>query len=239
MKNIVKLFINISLMFSVSTSIADEFSSQNKIETFQGEARMEKGELFYTEVFELKKAAGKIISGNILYFNPDHKKIARIDLDFSKCLFVPDTKFEDLRDQYQYKLAFNKKENMIEMSYKEKDDKFPHEKSVAYKGNMITPQGMIYYLDKNIETLRKERKLEAEMLIPSRLDTMTILIEVVSEVGSKMQINVRPKNPFVHAVIPDLQISFNEGTLQLLEFKGISNLLDEQDHQKKVTINYK
>ncbi len=239
MKKIVKLFVSISLILSSPAGSAGDFSSKNKTESFQGEARTEDGDLFYTEVFDLKKASDKISSGSIIYFNADHKKIAQINLDFSKNLFAPDTTFEDLRDQYQYKMTFNKKENSIKMSYKEKDDKNPHEKSFSYKEDMITPQGMVYYLGKNMESLKKSGEIEAVMLMPSRLDTMSILIKVISEAGSKMTINVKPKNPFVRALVPDLQISFNESTLQVLEFRGISNLLDEQDHQKKITISYK
>lgn len=205
-----------------------------------GTARLKSGAIFYTESHDFDWLKGQLVRTKTTYKNNLGKTIAVLSSDFSKSQYLPDSVFKDHRDQYEYKLSVDLKNKKILMSHRDSEKEIWTEKNISLEDSMMVMQGAIFYIKDHFDELKNQKILTVIFAIPSRLDTAEIVIESEKSVQKeKLLVHIKPKSHFLRILLSETILTFDSDTKRLLEFKGTSNLLDEQDQSQDVVINYK
>lgn len=207
---------------------------------YEGEARLKSGEVFYTEYHDLDLTNGQLTHAKTIYKDGNAKLIAELDSDFLKSKLLPDCQFLDHRDLYEYKLRLNVVEHTIQMSHRDSPKENWKEKNVKVEGQAMVLQGALSFIQDNMDELKSGKTQTVQIATPSRLDVSEVLLIPEMDVTKdRLTVTIKPKSQFLRLVFPESKLIFEIAKRRLLEFHGISNLLDEKEKSQYVDIKYK
>lgn len=209
--------------------------------SYRAEARNLKGELVYTETHEAKMNKNKEIqSVTTLYLSPEGEIIARLESDFSKSLTAPEHLFTDLRDQTKQGVRIIDDQFVM---YRSKSDSPEQTKNISRnkfkEGLVVGCQGLHYYLQKNLDTLKTLDSIKVKLLIPGRLDHYSFLLSRDGETSEGyIQLRLRVENWFLRLFAPSFSMIYDPKSGNLLEYTGITHIKDSKGKLQKVKIQY-
>jgi hypothetical protein len=221
-------------LFLLFTSYASLATTPQEI-THWGIARNDEGMIVYTEKHEIKKVKNKVVNSKTTYFDKDRKNvIATLISDYSKSVSLPTYEFIDHRTKYREGLRY--KDGKYVIYYQKPNEK---EESNVLKENdsVFSCQGWHYYLINNLETLEKD-DIALNLVLPSELDFYSFKIQQVNSSGSKIVANLKLANWFLRIFAPKLRLVYDKNQKKLVEYEGISNILDKDGDRQEVTIYY-
>lgn len=104
-------------------------------------------------------------------------------------------------------------------------------------GTIFSCQGWHYYLIENLEILEKQ-EIELKLLLPSELDSYTFKVKHAKTTGNLVIGNLKLSNWLLGFFAPNLRLTYDKQLKKMIEYNGISNILDTNGERKNVTIRY-
>jgi hypothetical protein len=216
------------LMVSSSASLAAER------EVHWGEARNENGELVYREKHSVTREGGRVLTSLTEYSSPDGQLIATMESDYSRNLSMPTYVFEDLRRGYREGLRDEDGEYIIFNKTKDGEEKT---EAVTNTKDVFSCQGWHYYLVNNLAVLERDN-VELNLILPSQLKAFPFEIQRVRSEGDRVEAVLKLNHWLFRYFAPTLQLVYDGKSRKLVEYRGISNILDSEGNRQDVRIVY-
>ena len=211
-------------------------------EKYKGIATNDKNEIIYIENHEATFFDNKKIkSAKTVYVNTKGKKIAELTSDFSKNLSAPTYKYTDFRHKTGHGIAY--KDGKLQLIDYQKDGssktKFLNKK-FSSNSIIVGGQGMHYYLRENFNKLKDKKDVTVIFLTPGNLDYYNFLLNYIG-VNKKglVELDIKISNLILRMFVSKLELQYEPKTKRLIQYKGLSNLSDDNDKMQAVTIKYK
>jgi hypothetical protein len=209
-----------------------------KTETYSGEA-FKKGQLVYREKHQFTVGGdGKVISSKTEYLNPDGKPIALLENRFAESLNCPAHDFQDFRNGQKHGVRYVDGKPVM---YNQEKDKPEETKSLSekeQKGRMVVGgQGLHYYLREHFSELNK-KDIPILFLIPGRLEGYKFELNFLRDTNGVLDYEIEIDNFFLKLFAPKLDMVYERSSKRLLNYKGLSNLLDDKGKNQSVEIKY-
>lgn len=205
-------------------------------EFYVGEARDEKGRLVYTENHRVAFTKG-IITGSVTeYTAPDGKPIATLRSDYSRSVAMPTYIFEDSRRNYREGLRWQDGAYVIfhqQGSAPEKTSRL-----VGSDDRVFSCQGWHYYLLANLNLLERDN-LTLTLVLPSELRPFPFIVKKLASDESRISAELSLKHWVFRYFAPKLLLEYDKQKGRLLEFHGVSNILNDAGKRQEVTIRYR
>ncbi len=182
-----------------------------------------------------EKGLNKFISTD--YCDPDGHIFARAKVDFSRNSLVPDIQFEDDRFGLKETQILNSAENLVHLSQQKKEALLT-EKNISMNSTMVSGQGFDNYIKSNFSLPEKE-KLNFHFVVLSKLNDYHFF--VVAESGQRpneKRFRLSPDNLFLRLLTPNIQVTYDTRTKNLLFYEGLSNILAKNGATQEVEITY-
>lgn len=203
-------------------------------QVYRGEARDAKGALAYTEKHLVTFSEGRAGSSLTEYRAPDGALIAAMRSDYSRSVAMPTYVFEDLRRNYREGLRWQDGEYLIFRQ----DGGLPEKTGkLAGKTGVFSCQGWHYYLVNNLDLLEKDN-LVLNLVLPSELRPFPFVVKALAADESKVSAELRLKHWLFRYFAPKLRLLYDRKNRRLLEYHGISNILDQDGERQDVHITY-
>jgi hypothetical protein len=204
--------------------------------TLKGVAKSIDGkEVLYSEEHQIEldeKGHNKNIRTR--YLKPDGRLFATMESDFSKNKLVPEIKFEDLR--------FNRKEFLLieseKLAFKKKiGSQDEATKYLPLLPKSVAGQGFDNFIKINFEELTKG-EVALDFGVLSEMDIYSFKAYKKESDASSTQFGISLTNPFLRMFAKELVVTYDPKTKQLLRYRGLSNILDDQSSRQNVQIDY-
>ena len=207
-----------------------------------GKAYDDDGKLRYTEKHTTKFKNGRIHSLSTKYVKEGGDVFGTLTSDFANYVELPDYQFVDTRFDRQDGSSFNSEDKSFTIYGKANKSADKKKKKVFIKDKrLISGQGLHAYIVSNMDDLMKlEKPFEFYFLIPMIQDFFSFRMKPYKKWEDKKQVQFRIEidNWFLRLFAPHVDVTYNYETKRLLEYKGISNLLDDDEDTYDVTIKY-
>jgi hypothetical protein len=226
--SLVKAIVTFLLMVSSSASLGAER------EVHWGEARNENGELVYREKHSVTREGGRVITSLTEYFSPDGQLIATMESDYSRNLSMPTYVFEDLRRGYREGLRDEDGEYII---FNETKDGEEETAAITNTKDVFSCQGWHYYLVNNLAALERD-DVELNLILPSQLKAFPFEIQRARSEGDRVEAVLKLNHWLFRYFAPTLQLVYDSKSRKLVEYRGISNILDSEGNRQDVRIVY-
>jgi hypothetical protein len=211
-----------------------------KVVRYLGEA-MAGGQTVYLERHTVTyDDAGSIRSAETVYEKPDGNPIASLQSDFTASLTVPAHVTTDFRTGEIQGLRRDGDKIVLFIQEKGKPEKTrvlsPEDKADRL---LVGCQGLNYYLLGSLNSLDPEQILPLRFLVPGKLDYYDFdMRQVAGPPGGIVEFEIKVKNWFLRFFAPTLHVKYDRKEKHIVWYDGISNLLDDQGKNQKVTITY-
>jgi hypothetical protein len=225
---LVKGIVTSLLVVSSSASLATER------EVHWGEARNEQGELVYREKHSVAYEGGQVTTSLTEYLSPAGQLIATMESDYSRNLSMPTYVFEDLRRGYREGLRGEDGEYVI---FKKSGDGEEETAAITNTEDVFSCQGWHYYLVNNLAALEREN-VELNLILPSELRAIPFEVQRTRSEGDRVEAVLELNHWLFRYFAPTLQLVYDSGSRKLVEYRGISNILDNEGNRQDVRIVY-
>lgn len=202
--------------------------------SYKGEAVDDKGRAVYTEFHQVSRAEGKLARSLTEYRAPDGVLIATLRSDYSRSIAMPTYVFEDLRRNYREGLRW---ENGRYVIFHQDGGKPENTFTIEGGGSVFSCQGWHYYLIDNLDLLERKTVI-LNLVLPSELRPFPFEVKKLANAGERVSAELRLKNWLFRHFAPKLLLVYDKKERRLLEFQGVSNILDQAGERQRVTIRY-
>lgn len=202
--------------------------------TYRGEATNEKGALVYTEHHRVNSVNGVTTSSITEYRAPNGELLASMHSDYSRSLSMPTYVFEDLQRNYREGLRWQGGEYLIFSQ----DGSDPEKTArLGSDSRVFSCQGWHYYLVNNLGLLEKDN-ITLNLVLPSELRAFPFVVKKLSSDESRVSAELSLKHWLFRYFAPKLRLDYDKQKRRLMEFQGVSNLLNKEGDRQVVTIRY-
>ena len=204
-------------------------------EVHWGEARNEQGELVYKEKHSVTREGDRVITSLTEYINPAGQVIATMESDYSQNISMPTYVFEDHLRGYREGL---RKENGNYIIFKQSRGSKEETGAVTNTEDVFSCQGWHYYLVNNLAALEKEN-VALNLILPSELKALPFEIQKVRSTGDRVEAVLKFNHWLFRYFAPTLRLVYDRKSKKLVEYTGISNILDSKGDRQDVKIVYR
>jgi hypothetical protein len=226
---LVNVIVTSLLMISSGASLAADR------EVHWGEARNAQGELVYRERHSVTREGERVTTSLTEYFSPAGQLLATMESDYSQNLSMPTYVFEDLRRDYREGLRNEDGEYII---FKKTKDGEEETEAITNTKDVFSCQGWHYYLVDNLAVLEREN-VELNLILPSELKAFPFEIQRARSEGDRVEAVLKLNHWLFRYFAPTLQLVYDSKSRKLVEYRGISNILDSDGKRQDVRIVYK
>lgn len=203
---------------------------------YWGEAKSPDGKTVYKESHDIFKKDGQLLKTVTTYYEPDGKtKLAELTSAYSANVKLPTYEFVDYRQNYREGL---RKEGANYVVFKQDGKASEKSKVLAKTDELFAGQGWHFYLADNLQVLEKD-DFKLEMLLPSELDSFEFVMKKSEKKGGKIFTTLQLSNWFLSMFAPKLKLVYDSDSKRLVEYRGVSNILDEKGERQEVEIRYR
>jgi hypothetical protein len=204
-------------------------------DVYWGEARNEEGELVYKEKHSVTRENGRVINSLTEYMNPAGEVIATMESDYSRSISVPTYVFRDHLRGYREGLRNENGEYII---FKQARGSKEENEAVTNTEDVFSCQGWHYYLVNNLAALEQEN-IELNLILPSELKALPFEIQQVRSPGGRVEAVLKLNHWLFRYFAPTLRLVYDSKSRKLVEYRGISNILDSSGNRQDVRIVYR
>ncbi len=217
----IRLLAALSLLFAVSSASAETLR-------FYGYAfDLKSNRYLYTEVHEQElDAQGKWVGGKVSYILPDGSSMGSKTLDFSADPFVPVFRMDLPLSGYSEGITSNA--DPIVVQRQEKGKKLESE-SIKRDGPTCADAGFHSFLLAHFDQLMKGDRINLRLVAAGSLDQFKFRARRIEDTTFEGKPAVRfyvEPDSLLRFVVDPLELTYDEQTRQLLEYKGMSNVVD-------------
>lgn len=210
-----------------------------KVQKSQGKAYNKKGEVLYIEN-HLYTFDEKPIKLEVTYITPkDSKPYAKLNVDFSKSAYIPDSSFENFSDSTKAVTKFNPAKKEVKVSYKSCHDEKEKSDIIKYKKNLLSIHGLNQFIRDNFNYLvNNEETKEFKLIIPARLDSYSFKARVTESSDSEVVFKIEINNWFLGMFAPSLKLTYDISERRLKLFQGVSNMIPVKNESEEVKVEF-
>lgn len=220
------------LLFVMLAACAGTAGAEEDV--YIGEAKDEKGALVYTEKHQMTSVDGKMIGSVTEYRASDGELIATMKSDYSRSLAMPTYVFEDLKRNYREGLRWQDGVYVIF----HQDGRAPERTSLLASGSgVFSCQGWHYRLINNLGLLERDN-ITLNLVLPSELRPFPFVVKKLASDGSRVSAELSLNHWLFRYIAPKLRLEYDKQKRRLVEFHGVSNILNEAGDRQVVTIRY-
>ena len=147
---------------------------------------------------------------------------------------MPTYVFEDRRRGYREGLRDENGEYII---FKKARDGEEETEAVTNTRDVFSCQGWHYYLVNNLALLEREN-VELNLILPSALRAVPFEIQRARSEGDRVEAGLQLNHWLFRYFTPTLQLVYDSKSRRLVEYRGISNIVDSEGNRQDVRIVY-
>jgi hypothetical protein len=195
--------------------------------------------ILYHEVHEVKvdvKGFTQIIETKFL--DPSLKEFATLKSTFKSNPFIPNSELFDKRLKRHETLELDGEQAHLKISI---DGKKDEEKIIKINPNFVAGQGFNNFILKNFDDLLKGIDQKISLVVVPLLDFFNFEAKrngKYSEKESTVDIKIQVASTFLKIFADPISLKYDKKTKHLLEYRGLSNLLNEKGENQQVVIKY-
>ncbi|GBF39850.1 hypothetical protein [Leptospira johnsonii] len=203
---------------------------------------LETGNLLYRDFHEETWESGRHISSIITYKDPNGKTFAKKRISFLQNRTLPEFQLEDYRDGY-LEGGILQKGNLVKLFFRRKLEDAIQEKSVD-SGNHLSAMdgGFDYFVIDHWDELRAGKKIKFNFLVPVETDKFEFVAEKTKEGEYKgkpaLFLRLKIANAILSVFVKPIDLVYDIESKRIMEFRGTSNINDENGKSYKVKIVY-
>ncbi|MFH0736415.1 MAG: hypothetical protein V1773_18650 [bacterium] len=217
-------------------------SSTNNIKIYSSKAiNLKTGKFIYSETHEEKFIGDKIVKSVTRYKDSKNNILSERVMKFAADLSKPEFELKDFRSGY-IEGSEVLKDNKVKVYTRKKFDSKIEEKILEIKEPFVIDGGLTYFFRENWERLLNNEIVEFIFLAPSKLDYYRFRVSKnnIIVVGNKKGMQLKPEvNSFIlRAFVDPIFITYALDNKEILFYKGISNINDEEGKSYLVEIDF-
>jgi hypothetical protein len=227
----IRLLAAVTLLFAVSSASAETLR-------FYGYAfDLETNKYLYTEVQEQElDAQGKWVGGKVRYILPDGSSLGSKTLDFTADPYVPVYRMDLPLSNYFEAITSNA--DPIVVQRQEKGDAEPRVESLRRDGPTCADAGFHSFLLANFTRLMAGEKVNLRLVAAGGLDQYKFRARRIEDTTFEGKPAVRfyvEPDSMLRFLVDPLELTYDEKTRQLLEYRGMSNVINPETGKTFVT----
>jgi hypothetical protein len=229
-----------SLLWAL-TSLASLAYAKESEEKYSAESLLKSTqELHCREESTITRNDGKLVRLQSKYYSSKGTLIAELKSDFSKNPYLPESDFIDHRVDYSYTVRLDEKAAKVEVAHRDRKDKSWEKSFVDFKPDLMTLQGALAYVADHMSELSKVDEKLFRFLVPSRASDYGVKIaRLPADETSGLTFKMKMQSALLRLVAPDFEAKFDDKKKRIVEFDGVSNILDDKRQIQKVVVHYK
>lgn len=217
------------------SALPAQVRAEARTEIYWGEATDEGGNLLYREKHEVRYEDGRITNSLTSYLDPSGGEFARLQSDYSMNLLMPTYVFEDTRRGLREGLRFEGGRYSI---FHEEPKVGERAKVLDDTTGVYSCQGWHYHLVNNLAKVEGGDDLIVRLILPNRLQPHTFKILSLGSAGDTIRVKVRISSWLLSLFVPELEAVYDKKHKRLIEYYGVSNIVDAEGKLQKVHITY-
>lgn len=172
------------------------------------------------------------------YLKPDGEIFAEMESDFTKSLTVPDVKFTDKRFNKTEELTFNPSNKLVIFKTIVNNNSLPA-KEFKFNETMAVGQGFDNFVKINFENL-KNKTVPLKFGVLSEMDFFSFkgYKKKKDSNNNIIQFGIELSSLLFRLFTNELILEYDLNTKQLLSYKGLSNILTDEQKTQSVFIKY-
>ncbi|TGK03026.1 hypothetical protein EHQ53_06090 [Leptospira langatensis] len=202
---------------------------------------LETGKLLYRDYHEEYWENGKHTHSLVTYKDPEGRIFAKKRISFAKNRNIPDFQLDDDRDGYLEGGSFLGG-NSVKLYARRKTSDPLQEKVLENNGPSALDGGFDYFVEDHWEELRSGKKLSLYFLVPVERDKFRFTVEKTKEGEfngkSSLFLRLRIDSAFLSVFVKPIDLVYDMGSKRIMEYKGTSNINDENGKSHQVRIVY-
>ncbi|MCX6170231.1 MAG: hypothetical protein NTX65_12870 [Ignavibacteriales bacterium] len=217
-------------------------NSNSDVKTYSSKAfDLKDGKFLYSEFHEEKFNGDKITESVTKYKDPKNNLLSERIMTFTDDLTKPKFVLKDLRSGYieGSELLQN---NRVRVYTRESFDDKLEEKVLKVEEPFVIDGGLTYFFRENWERLLNNETIEFNFIAPAKLDYFRFRVSKNSivSVGNKkgMQLKLEINSFILRAFVDPILITYALDNKEILSYKGISNVNDENGKSHSVEIDF-
>lgn len=202
---------------------------------------LKENKLLYKEFHEEKFIGNKIEQSITQYKDLSGNLISKRVMSFFDDLTKPNFKLEDYKSGYVEGAELLSKNKVRVFTRKDFNSKL-EEEILTVDEPFVIDGGLTYFFRNNWNDLMNGKTKIFNFIAPAKLDYFKFRVSnnSIITVGSKkgMQLKLEPNSFIIRAFVDPILITYALDTKEILSYKGISNINDENGKSHLVEINY-
>ncbi|MGJ4787609.1 hypothetical protein [Leptospira koniambonensis] len=202
---------------------------------------METGNLLYKDFHEETWENGKHVSSIIIYKDMEGKTFAKKKIGFLKNRTLPEFLLEDYRDGYLEGGALQSG-SLVKLFARRKSED-PIQEKILDAGNLSALDGGFdYFVIDHWDELISGKKINFHILVPVERDKFLFSVEKIKEGEYKgkpaLFLRMKIASAILSMFVKPIDLVYDIGSKRIMEYKGTSNINDENGKSYKVKIVY-
>lgn len=204
---------------------------------------LDTGKYLYTELHEQTLESGQVQTATISYFDPSGKLMAKKSLDYRRNRTIPLFRIDHPDQGYVEALRSVNGESGIEL-LKVTRDKGEQIKSVSMpKGAVAADSGFNHLIQDNLPRLLAGETVPFSLVVAGNLDAYQFRAKKIGDDtfdGAPAAVLRVEPDSLLRLIIDPLDLLYDPAKRRLLEYRGVSNILDPVSGKvyKKARISY-
>jgi len=212
------------------------FSTLGKSITLKGVAKsFDSDKIVYFEEHEIdvdEKGFNKRIQTK--YLKPNGQLFAKMDSNFSKNKLIPEIEFEDLRFKKKEFLTYSDDKAVFKQKTESQEEVVKEIKSIT---EAAAGQGFDNFIKFHFDPMQSQ-EVPLNFGVLSEMTFYSFKAYKKEESGGIVKFGISLTNPFYRLFAKELIVAYDSKTKQLLSYRGLSNILDDQSNRQNVQIDY-
>lgn len=200
--------------------------------SFSGRAvHAESGQWLYTEQHQQTVRAGRWVAGTIRYVSPSGQLLGEKKLEFSKDRFVPvmRTVYPVLQEEEAITQIGDGVVTMETVKAGQRKTK-----EVSRTAGLAVDSGFHVFVQEKLEELATGRTVQMQLGVISQFDHFRFRIRKADGSDAKVIRLVVEADSMLRLLVPTVKLAYDLRTRDMLEYEGMSNLVDPQTRKAPV-----
>ena len=225
-----RLFIAYAVFFS-SLSMAEELPDViGEVYSLDGKQALYTEQHYYSDDGERHR---------VVYLSLDGQAFAHKEVDYRSGKLTPVFRQEDTRTSEVIEVKWEGEQ--LSISYLSDDNSAQQQKVIKAKSPLVIDAGFDNFIRENWALLSRGEKLQFHFPAPTRLRLVNLIVEgkQCSYVATSQRcFSINAANWLVKLLVDPIELGYDNTNQQLMRFRGLANINDENGKGIKVDIRY-
>ncbi len=217
-------------------------NSTDNTKTYSSKAfNLKTGKFIYSEIHEEKFIGNKISKSITRYIDSKNSILSERVMTFADDLSKPEFELKDFRSGY-IEGSQVLKDNKVKVYTRKNFDGKIEEKIIEVKEPFVIDGGLTYFFRQNWDRLLNNEIVEFNFIAPAKLDYYRFRVSKsnIVVVGNRkgMQLKLEVNNFILRAFVDPIYITYALDNKEILFYKGISNINNEEGKSYLVEIDF-